>query len=76
MVQVSKLLERLAGMGKLIFVVTHDYEFISAVCSRVVRSDDGAVRDDYAVSRENLGKLQDYFILNQRRDSFETAGTG
>lgn len=76
MVQVSKLLKRLAGMGKLIFVVTHDYEFISAVCSRVVRFDDGAVRDDYAVSRENLGKLQDYFILSQRRDRIGTAGTG
>lgn len=76
MVQVSKLLERLAAMGKIIFVVTHDYEFISAVCDRVVHFDDGAVRDDYVVSRENLGKLRDYFILSQRRDGLETAGTG
>ncbi len=61
MEQVSRLLERLADMGKIIFVVTHDYEFISAVCGRVVRFGNGTVTDDFAVNEENSKKLQDFF---------------
>lgn len=82
MAQVSGLLSRLADMGKLIFVVTHDYEFLASVCSRVVHFDNGTVRDDFTVSRENIGKLQDFFIpgkrqdVRQRRDELETDGTG
>ncbi|MEA4847267.1 MAG: energy-coupling factor ABC transporter ATP-binding protein [Clostridiaceae bacterium] len=68
MVRVSKLIESLAHMGRIIFVVTHDYEFISAACSRVVCFDGGRVKDDFPVNRENLGKLRDYFIFSQRRD--------
>ena len=64
MAQVSALLSRLADMGKLIFVVTHDYEFISAVCSRVVRFDGGAVRDDFAVGPQNLQKLRSFFVVS------------
>lgn len=63
MVQVSKLLSRLAGMGKIIFVVTHDYEFISSVCGRVVHFDDKALKGDFTVSEENRKKLQDFFII-------------
>ena len=63
MVQVSKLLSRLAGMGKIIFVVTHDYEFISSVCGRVVHFDDKALKGDFTVSEENRKKLQDFFIV-------------
>lgn len=76
MVQVSKLLSRLAQTGRIIFVVTHDYEFISAVCGRVVCFDDGTVKGDYAVSQENLGKLRDYFIPGRGRDSIEAGGAG
>lgn len=64
MAQVSALLSRLADMGKLIFVVTHDYEFISAVCSRVVRFDGGAVKDDFAVGPQNLQKLRSFFVVS------------
>lgn len=76
MLQVSRLLSRLARGGKIIFVVTHDYEFISAVCSRVVHFDSGTVQEDFAVNQKNLGKLQDFFILGQRRDDIEGAETG
>lgn len=76
MVQVSRLLKRLGETGKIIFVVTHDYEFLSAVCSRIVCFDAGTIKDDYAVGQENIGKLRDYFILSQRRDRIEAAGAG
>ncbi len=63
MVQVSELLSGLAGMGKIIFVVTHDYEFISSVCNRVIHFEKGTLKDDFEVCRQNIKKLQDFFII-------------
>ena len=39
MAQVAGLVQKLAAMGKLIFIVTHDYEFVCRTCSRVLRFD-------------------------------------
>lgn len=64
MQQVAKLLTKLASMGKIIFVVTHDYEFISSVCSRVIHFDDGVVKDDFVLNQQNGKKLQDFFIVS------------
>lgn len=64
MQQVAKLLAKLAEMGKIIFVVTHDYEFISSVCSRVIHFDDGVVKDDFILNHENKKKLEDFFVLS------------
>lgn len=40
MMRVAKLIERLAGMGKIIFITTHDYEFVCQTCSRVLHLDE------------------------------------
>lgn len=64
MEQVGKLLDKLANMGKIIFVVTHDYEFISSVCSRVIHFDDGMVKDDFVLNEQNGKKLQEFFIVS------------
>jgi energy-coupling factor transporter ATP-binding protein EcfA2 len=69
MMQVSALLFKLADMGKIIFVVAHDYEFISSVCGRVVHFDDGTVKDDFVVNHENREKLQKFFIPRQIHDA-------
>ena len=61
MVQVTRLLGELAAMGKIIFVVTHDYEFVSTVCNRAVYFEGGKIKDDFAVSQQHAGKLRDYF---------------
>lgn len=45
MQQVSDLIRELAAAGKVIFVVTHDYELLASTCSRVVRFADGMVKD-------------------------------
>ena len=65
MAQVSQLFQTLASMGKVIFVVTHDYEFLTAACSRVLHLDNGGVVGDYAISPENEGKLQEFFLQKQ-----------
>lgn len=35
MTQVAELIQKLAAAGKIIFVVTHDYEFVCRTCTRV-----------------------------------------
>jgi len=64
MVQVSKLISKISQMGKIIFIVTHDYEFISLICNRVIHFDKGTIKDDFAVNEENIRKLQEFFIVS------------
>lgn len=65
MTQVSQLFQTLSSMGKVIFVVTHDYEFLTAACSRVLHLDDGGVAGDYVISPKNARKLQEFFLQEQ-----------
>ena len=57
MVRLAALIRRLASMGKVIFVVTHDYEFVCRTCTRVLHLDGGGVRDDVTVTEENIPKI-------------------
>ncbi|GMQ58197.1 hypothetical protein AN1V17_25920 [Vallitalea sediminicola] len=63
MLQVVGLIKKLASMGKIIFIVTHDYEFISSVCSRIIHFDDGMLVDDFNIDGNNIEKLRDFFIV-------------
>lgn len=63
MVQVAELINNLSEMGKVIFVVTHDYEFVCRSCSRVLHFDEGEMPDDILVSVENEEKLRGVFML-------------
>lgn len=71
MIQVVGLFQTLSEMGKVIFVVTHDYEFLAAACTRVVHLDDGKQQEDYPLSPGNLHRLQDFFLRSERRQNFE-----
>lgn len=60
MTQVADLIKDLAAMGKLIFVVTHDYEFICRSCTRVLHVDGGGQCGDLPVctaTKERIKKL-------------------
>ena len=60
MEQVALLIQKLSAMGKVIFVVTHDYEFVCRTCSRVLHIDHGEQCDDFPLvpdNEENLKKL-------------------
>ena len=61
MVRLAALIRRLAAMGKLIFVVTHDYEFVCRTCTRVLHLDGGGIQDDLPVSKETVPEIQDLF---------------
>lgn len=63
MAQVAGLMKELSAMGKLIFIVTHDYEFICRTCSRVLHFDHGELCDDLALSAATEGQLKKLFSV-------------
>ena len=61
MVRLSALIQRLSDMGKVIFIVTHDYEFVCRSCTRVLHLDGGGIRDDFPVTEELLPTMKKIF---------------
>ncbi|MFT3984724.1 MAG: energy-coupling factor ABC transporter ATP-binding protein [Lachnospiraceae bacterium] len=63
MIRVATLMEQLAEQGAIVFVVTHDYELVCRVCTRIVCFDEGSLSDDLPVTAENEGKIRELFGL-------------
>ena len=61
MVRLAALIQRLSAIGKIIFIVTHDYEFVCRTCTRVLHLDGGGIRDDLPISEETAPRLQEIF---------------
>jgi len=61
MVRLSTLIRRLSDMGKVIFIVTHDYEFVCRSCTRVLHLDGGGIRDDFPITEELLPAMKEIF---------------
>ena len=61
MARLSSLIRRLADMGKVIFIVTHDYEFVCRTCTRVLHLADGGIRDDFPITEEKLPTVKKIF---------------
>lgn len=57
----AALIRRLAAAGRVVFVVTHDYEFVCRTCTRVLHLSDGGIRDDLTVSEETDPALRKIF---------------
>lgn len=64
MEQVAKLMRKIAAK-KIVFVVSHDYEFISLVCSRIIRFDNGKITADLEVSSEHESEIGMMFGINE-----------
>lgn len=71
MTQVTNLIRKVASLGKMIFIVTHDYEFICRVCTRILHFDEGEMPDDLALSIENEGKIRALFGMDDVPDRRE-----
>ena len=69
MTQVAGLIRRLSEMGKVIFIVTHDFEFVCRICSRVLHFDEGEMPDDIPVAMDALPKLRELFSVSVRNIS-------
>ena len=61
MARLAVLVRMLAKLGKIVFIVTHDYEFTCRTCTRVLHLDGGRIRDDLPITDENLLKIQAIF---------------
>ena len=61
MVRLAALIQRLSELGKIIFIVTHDYEFVCRTCTRVLHLDGGGIRDDLPVTEELLPMMKKIF---------------
>lgn len=57
MQQVAALIQKLAP-DKIIFVVTHDYEFICQVCSRIIHFGQGQMTEEIMVSEKNEKQIR------------------
>ena len=61
MVRLSALIRRLSDIGKVIFIVTHDYEFVCRTCTRVLHLDGGEIRDDFSITEALLQTVKKIF---------------
>lgn len=55
---VSKIFEKLNQSGKIIFIISHDLEFLLNTCGRIVHIHDGKVAEDFLLTDQTVDKLK------------------
>lgn len=61
--QVADSVNRLAGLGKTVIIVTHDPEFILRCCDHVIHMENGRIVEDYTLNKESgRQRLLDFFL--------------
>jgi energy-coupling factor transporter ATP-binding protein EcfA2 len=63
MQRVSALIRKLSEDGKMVFVITHDYELVASTCNKVIEFRNRKICDIYEVSSSNYRKLKKFFIV-------------
>ena len=51
---VSRMIRKLAKMGRTIIVITHDAECALACCERAIRLENGCITDDFQIKGAEL----------------------
>ncbi len=62
MLRVSRLIEQLSEAGNIVFVVSHDFEFIVRTCTEVLQLDYKGVVHDQQLTPEILRSLSDKYF--------------
>ncbi|WP_329887484.1 ABC transporter ATP-binding protein [Pseudoramibacter faecis] len=62
MARVAKIVRSLSEQGKIIFVVTHDYEFLCRTCSRMLVLSDGEICRDLKCRADNKKQMRQLFF--------------
>lgn len=62
MARVAKIVRSLSEQGKIIFVVTHDYEFLCRTCSRMLVLSDGEICRDLKCRADNKEQMRQLFF--------------
>lgn len=63
MKQVALEVKHLKELGKTVFIITHDYEFILQCCDYIVEMKDGQVKDDYQLDGSTIDKLKNFVTI-------------
>lgn len=63
MERTASLIRHLAGLGKTIFIVTHDLEFLCRTCTRLLYLEKGGIAADFPVTPENGSALKKRFCM-------------
>ena len=61
MKQVADEILKLRDMGKTVFIVTHDLEFILSCCDHIVRLEKGQAVENYELNRDTGFRLRQFF---------------
>ena len=61
MEEVALVLQKMTEKGKSVIVITHDFELVASACSYVIRLENGAVAEQYALDGEGLKRLKTFF---------------
>ena len=67
MVRLAALIQSLSKLGKIIFIVTHDYEFVCRTCKRVLHLDDGRIQDNLPVTEESIPMIKEIFDVRRTK---------
>lgn len=84
MKEVAGNLRQLAAMGKTLFVITHDPEFILSCCTHLLRLENGKVIINEPLDASGTEKMLDYFMgisknngrKNYEGESYNIQGSG
>ena len=68
MKRVCKIFSFIREQGKIIFVITHDYELALASCTRLLYLEGGGIQADVPVNMENLETIKNIFRLKNFHD--------
>ena len=56
--RVASVMEELRRQGRIVFIITHDYELLLAACSRVMILEDGRITGDMALRADSLALVR------------------
>lgn len=57
MKSVAEMIQQLAAEGRMIFVISHDYEFLLAACTRILYLQDGVISDDFPLNDDSSRRV-------------------
>ncbi len=60
--KVAAQIERMKAIGRTIFIITHDYEFILNCCDYVMHMEKGKVVENYMLESDGVFKLKKYLF--------------
>ena len=61
MCRVAAVLKKLSDSGKIIFVITHDFELLACACTRILMLEDSKIMSDSPLNAKTLKTIKEYF---------------